>query len=93
MHEIEPGTIVDTRPQRVRANLTHFVPSHMRHFETCAVRAGHAFGGKPDHVPGKDAKARHIALGTVFEQHLLTDADPKEWFVACRIQDCLTQIA
>ena len=45
------------------------VPAHVRHLEFIALRIAHVTGKAHD-LAAQYAQARHIAFGTVFEQHL-----------------------
>ena len=81
VHEIKARAILNAVPQRMRPQLAHTVPSHMRNLKARTSSVDHGSRGKPPHATMEQAQSRDVALFTALEEHLQTNTDAKKRLV------------
>src|SRR6266849_9027151 len=91
--EIEPGAVLDARPQGVRCGLFHAVPADVRNLELVSFRVDHRLGGKTTHGPREERESGHAAFVAAFEEHLKPDADSEKGPAAGGVDNRRTQPA
>src|SRR5476651_4569 len=86
VHEVEAAAVGDALPQRMRNELPHLVPAHVRNLEPrLAIERAH--------LPLEQCEPGRVALGAALEEHLLADAQAEEGLVARAERDRLAQSA
>src|SRR3569623_458461 len=81
--EIKAAVLRNAFPQRMRAGLMQFVPTHVRHLEPLAARRIVQGLAETTHLAADDAEPRRaVVLVAAVEQGLHTEADAEEGLVA-----------
>src|SRR5438094_3046273 len=93
VREIESRAIVDAAQQRMRPQLAHRTPPHMRHLQPLATRIDHRSIAKADDVSSKNTQARCGPFLAGIKEHLQAKTYAQERPIPGNLQNDVTQPA